>query len=350
MYSTPATGGGPSANDLEEYLLGKKRVDQMLTGDEAAKVGASHKNFIAVQNANTVRDTAAKIREDPMFAIKQQEQAEYAALMTNPLRLRALKERAGIVEDKAKDKEERKRLKKEKKKERRRRDERSLSPRSRRRDGDHGRRNTYPSDNQSLSSERERSPRRSSRYDDSPPRRSRYDSPPRRRHYDDSPPRYRRSDDTPPRDRSRSRSPIGRGRSGSGSGRRSRSPDYSYPRRARSRSPPTHRHRSPPPRRPSPPRAQLQPSAEERAARLAAMSANATSMQSERDVRLAEIKKLEEAEAAKEEAARMRASKEGGKGAFMREQERALYGGGGGGMDLAERLRRGRKDLVRERE
>lgn len=38
MYATPAAGGGPSANDLEEYLLGKKRVDQMLTGDEAAKV------------------------------------------------------------------------------------------------------------------------------------------------------------------------------------------------------------------------------------------------------------------------------------------------------------------------
>jgi hypothetical protein len=80
------------------------------------------------------------------------------------------------------------------------------------------------------------------------------------------------------------------------------------------------------------------------------MSANAESMQSERDVRLAQIKQLEEAEAAKEEAARMKASKEGGgKGAFMREQEKALYGGGGG-MDLAERLRRGRKDLVRERE
>ncbi|KAG8716656.1 hypothetical protein FRC08_009079 [Ceratobasidium sp. 394] len=63
-------------------------------------------------------------------------------------------------------------------------------------------------------------------------------------------------------------------------------------------------------------------------------------MQSERDVRLAEIKKLEAAEAA-EEAARMRASKEGGKGAFMREQEKALYGGGGGGMDLAEQLGRG---------
>ncbi|KAG8691487.1 hypothetical protein FRC09_011610 [Ceratobasidium sp. 395] len=92
------------------------------------------------------------------------------------------------------------------------------------------------------------------------------------------------------------------------------------------------------------------PSAEERAARLAAMSADAASMQSERNVRLAKIKVLEEAEAAKEEEERMRASKEGGKGAFMRDQEKALYGGGGGGMDLAERLRRGRKDLVRERD
>jgi len=64
MYSTPATGSGPSANDLEDYLLGKKRVDKILTGDENDKVGASHKNFIATQFANTVRDTAAKIRED----------------------------------------------------------------------------------------------------------------------------------------------------------------------------------------------------------------------------------------------------------------------------------------------
>ncbi|KAG8682062.1 RNA-splicing factor, partial [Ceratobasidium sp. 395] len=225
MYATPATGGGPSANELEEYLLGKKRVDQMLTGDEAAKVGASHKNFIAVQNANTARDTASKIREDPMFAIKQQEQAEYAALMSNPLRLRAMKERAGIVEDKAKDKakdkEERKRLKKEKKKERRYRDERSLSPRSRRWDRDydrHEQRDAHPRDERSMSPERERSPRRSSRYDDSP-RRSRYDSPPRRRRSDDSPRRYHRSDDTPPRDRSPSPARHG-ANGGSGAGRR----------------------------------------------------------------------------------------------------------------------------------
>jgi Pre-mRNA splicing factor len=38
MYATPASGSGANANELEDYLLGKKRVDKMLTGDENAKV------------------------------------------------------------------------------------------------------------------------------------------------------------------------------------------------------------------------------------------------------------------------------------------------------------------------
>jgi len=38
MYATPAAGNGPSASDLEDYLLGKKRVDKILTGDENEKV------------------------------------------------------------------------------------------------------------------------------------------------------------------------------------------------------------------------------------------------------------------------------------------------------------------------
>lgn len=118
----------------------------------------------------------------------------------------------------------------------------------------------------------------------------------------------------------------------------------------RNRSPSAQRRRSPQRRAGSPPRGPSQPSAADRAARLAAMSADAESMQSERDVRLSQIKKLEEAEALAEAAARERAGKEGGKGAFMREQEKALYGNTGAGMDLAERLRRSRKDLVRERE
>lgn len=38
MYATPATGNSQNTNDLEDYLLGKKRVDKMLTADDNAKV------------------------------------------------------------------------------------------------------------------------------------------------------------------------------------------------------------------------------------------------------------------------------------------------------------------------
>lgn len=69
--------------------------------------------------ADSARDTAAKIREDPLFAIKQQEQAAYQALMSNPLRLKQLKEKElgkeGRKEEKRREKEERRREKDEKK-------------------------------------------------------------------------------------------------------------------------------------------------------------------------------------------------------------------------------------------
>ena len=38
MYATPATGSSQNANELEDYLLGKKRVDKILTADENEKV------------------------------------------------------------------------------------------------------------------------------------------------------------------------------------------------------------------------------------------------------------------------------------------------------------------------
>lgn len=38
MYATPAAGGSTNPNDLEDYLLGKRRVDKVLTGDDNAKV------------------------------------------------------------------------------------------------------------------------------------------------------------------------------------------------------------------------------------------------------------------------------------------------------------------------
>ena len=37
MYATPATGSSQNANELEDYLLGKKRVDKILIGTENEK-------------------------------------------------------------------------------------------------------------------------------------------------------------------------------------------------------------------------------------------------------------------------------------------------------------------------
>ncbi|KAG9121701.1 RNA-splicing factor, partial [Ceratobasidium sp. 392] len=111
IHAAPATGEGRSTSELEDYLLGKKRVDQTLTGDEAAKA-------CSIIHTNTDRDTTAKVCKDPVFAIEQQEQTEDAAYMSNPLRSRAMKGRTRTEENQGKDEEERKRLK-EKKKERR---------------------------------------------------------------------------------------------------------------------------------------------------------------------------------------------------------------------------------------
>lgn len=323
MYATPATGINQNANDLEDYLLGKKRVDKILTADENAQLGASHKNFIAIQNANNIRDIAAKIREDPLLAIKQQEQAAYQALMSNPLRLREMQERNGIKPKK--DKKEKKREKKEKK-------ERLARER-----GDRS---------------RSRSPARDYK---------RYD-----RQYD-------ADDDRHYRRRSRSRSPgYRRGRDSLDDGvrtwpRSDESDDNGYGRRRstersvkrteddrkrrRSPSPP---HRNPYPKRSrySPPRSDFRPgpsakkqpsnAAEDRAAKLAAMQSGATSMEVERQQRLMALLEKEKAELEAEEQARIKSK---GMGGFLGQEQKKVFGGVGG---LEDRLRRGRGGLVAE--
>ncbi|KAJ7631165.1 Pre-mRNA splicing factor-domain-containing protein [Roridomyces roridus] len=350
MYSTPATGSSQNPNDLEDYLLGKKRVDKILTADENAKVGASHKNFIAIQNANNARDTAAKIREDPLLAIKQQEQAAYQALMSNPLRLREMQERNGIKPKKDKkarklEKEERKRLKYE----RRERDSRSLSPADNKKRRERSRsRDRYS-----------RSRRSPSPYD----RRSRSRSPERSRRDD-----YKREPSlTPPRDSHRRRSPVRSiknedrhvrtwprsDESDDNAGPRSRSPDYragGKRGRSRSRTPDdrdrnSHLKRSrmsppPPPRAAPPPRTMADRAAEDRAARLAAMSSNATAMSSERQERLAAMLEKEKAELAREEELR---KKNKGTGGFLSQEQKKVFGGS---IGLEDRIRRGRGGMV----
>ena len=110
MYAAPSNEGGAlggarlGEKEMEDYLLGKRRVDEVLKAGEqnvsqeifssklTRQIGNTHKEFIAVQNANSARDTAAKIREDPLLAIRQQEQAAMAALANRPEIRRKLKE------------------------------------------------------------------------------------------------------------------------------------------------------------------------------------------------------------------------------------------------------------------
>lgn len=95
LYAAPSAGAGPQAEELEQYLLGKKTVDKLFkeqderkmaemaaasgqAGPSAAQGGVA--GIVAAgQNANNARDLAAKVREDPLLAIKQQEQAAYEA-------------------------------------------------------------------------------------------------------------------------------------------------------------------------------------------------------------------------------------------------------------------------------
>ena len=127
MYAAPGNEGGAlggariGERDMEDYLLGKKRVDEVLAqGDKNvrscpnmpqmvahAQIGDMSKDFIALQNANSARDTASKIREDPLLAIKRQELAAIEALRNRPEIRRKLKEMQKAKEGGKDDKEAR---------------------------------------------------------------------------------------------------------------------------------------------------------------------------------------------------------------------------------------------------
>ncbi|RPD55887.1 hypothetical protein L227DRAFT_588349 [Lentinus tigrinus ALCF2SS1-6] len=346
MYATPATGSSQNANELEDYLLGKKRVDKILTADENEKIGAAHKNFIATQYANTVRDTAAKIREDPLLAIKQQEQAAYQALMSNPLRLRELQERTGIkVKKDKKDKKDKKKDKHKHQKDKYR-DSRSRSPaysdRDRRRSDSRDRHSRRRSP--SPYGRRSRSPAPSrSRYDD-----GRRDDYRRERSRDRSPGRYRdsresgkvktwprsdESDDNAYDTRRRSRSPV-RPRDDYDSRKRRRSSSRD-PRQAEPASLKRTRMSPPPSRAPARP----VENADDRAARLAAMTSNASSLTQERREHLTQLLERERADMEAEERAR---EKSKGMGGFLSHEQKKVFGGSGG---LEERIRRGRGQM-----
>lgn len=103
MYQGPSDGQGGTTEELEGFLLGKRRIDNLLKGNEHQKLEkqAGQSSFMALQNANTDRDTAMKIREDPLLAMKRKEQEHYAAMMKDPARQRQLLAMMGKSEEKS---------------------------------------------------------------------------------------------------------------------------------------------------------------------------------------------------------------------------------------------------------
>ncbi|PWN40351.1 hypothetical protein IE81DRAFT_325648 [Ceraceosorus guamensis] len=384
MYATPASNAGPNAGELEDYLLGKKRIDKLLKQDEMARV-SKHDSTGPGSGApagpsssiNAARDVSNKIRDDPLMSIKAQEAAAYQALLKDPTRLKALKAAAAAKGGdgspaEGESKEERRRRKEEK---RRRKEEREgRREEDRQREGDRYRDARREEDRSGLRD-------RDAYYGRMEDRGGRRERPDRsdRAHRDEREDRHQRDYERSRRDDWYDRGGYREGESSTqrraSSGRDARHlidrRQPSSARRPHSRSPSRHdgaRSRSRSPIRPAPAPAPAPPldarssypAASEREAKLAAMQSNASALNASRRSQLERVRVAEEAELVREEELRRKLAsrrekagggEEGGKATFVLEQQRLAYGMGAGArgqkdmeMDLAQRLRRGGRE------
>ncbi|KEF57187.1 uncharacterized protein A1O9_07377 [Exophiala aquamarina CBS 119918] len=329
MYSGPSSGEAGTTEEMEGYLLGKRRIDGLLKGTENQKLEKSAKedSFMAIQNANTLRDTMMKIREDPMLAIKKQEQAAYDAMMNDPVKRRLLLKAAGKEDESERDRKRRKHH------HRHHRHHRDDPDRERDRAQDRGRDSA-----RERHSHRDRDRERGEKERD-------------RQKYDRSS-NNRRSANTSSSSRSRSRSPPRR----EGRSQRSRSPyrrrgsfrDANWRPRSRSRSysPPRHNnhsntlrktqswHTSRPQRRKSS-SPDGQPKGDDLAARLAAMQQDASELDQQRERRLADIAERDRQQQERDDASRAKNARYGGRADFVNSFHKKA-----GDMTLGQRMGR----------
>lgn len=363
MYQGPNDGGRDEYSS-EAFLLGKRRIDSILRGDDAKKVeksaGPPGETPGPLSVVASVRDTAAKIREDPLVAIKRQEQEAYQAMMKDPSKRRQLLAQMGIAEEKptkTKHREDK---------------HRSHRHRSRRhhddQDSDHGR---YRRKRRDDSRDRSRSPRRHDDDEDYERRRkrrrsdSRHEAPSKRHHSDesDSDRRYksRRSDsrerwrydsDEEQRFQEKRRDRSGRRPQGS-NGKDSREArdhshrryhdddqrggvsakrDYAGGRRYNGKNGGAQSNGS----------RSDKMDEEERARKLAAMQNDATDLDKAREARLAALAEKERADRDADDQARSKSSKYGGRDFANRLHNSA------GNESLADRIGRGRQGLQKD--
>lgn len=328
LYSGPAQGMDRTSEEMEALLLGKRRIDGLLTGkdNDILKKNAGTEGFLKTPTgvANQ-KDIVAKVREDPLLAIKRKEQEALEVYMNDPTRRRKLHGTGGVDG---------------KKKERRHRQKYD--------DEDRDRHHRKRSRSRSGKRHRSRSPR---------PDRDRDDRDYRRRSRErtkrsDSRERSTRSDSR--ERRHLSRTPEKRGGSHSHHDEDEKKKDGTSPHSARRHndrrlSPPRRssrpRYRSPPRRHAKATSISAADEEAERARKLAAMQSNASSLDADRVKRLALLDEKEKADAAAEGEARMRNNKYGGRAQFLNQAHRQA-----GEMDLGERVGRSRQGLVQGRD
>lgn len=103
MYEGPSDGQNGTTEELEGFLLGKRRIDNLLTRgseQETLKKQVGPGPDLAMVPKLNERDTAAKLREDPLLAIKRKEQEAYEAMVNDPIRRQQLLASMGKSEEK----------------------------------------------------------------------------------------------------------------------------------------------------------------------------------------------------------------------------------------------------------
>ena len=353
MYKGPGSGGpgagGGVSEEMEGYLLGKRRLDGLVKRSESEnlKKEAGQEGFMLIGGtANTARDTMSKVANDPMLAIKKQEQAAYEAMMSDPVKRKQLMQAAGQDGEDDGGAKEKDRERKHRSHRHKHRDDRNgeghRSKRRRYSDKDDERRShrhrshRHRHRSASDSRSRSRSPRRRSDEDKDDRRhksqgdrreyeRSRLRTPPRRRDYEEDSRDRKRSYPSPRRSGSsdsRSRSPYRPRRQASYNKDRPRqqSSDYRPSRKSYT----------------SPPEDKKANEEAERAAKLAAMQSNASDLEKDRKLRLADLAAMEAKQ--KDEDDKKRSDKASFIGSVRKDAEdidmsRRLQGRGGG-MDI----------------
>ena len=295
MYTAPGSGAGTVGEQMEQYLLGKRGVEELIKGDENEKLkrGAEQSWGVGAggggMGTNSVMDTKNKILADPLLAIKKQEQRKLEELMSNPIKLKQMKKELdrmnGKKEEKKHDKSRRHRHRDEEedrdrdghRSKKRSRDRGESERRHRDRDDD------YRSEKRSRDDDGYRS--RTRRDEDDRPR------PSSSRNYED-------------RDRKRDRSPYRPSSRRSPSPLRNRQRDRSF---AIKREPTLE-----------------QDNDDAKAAAIQAMLSNAEDLESSRAVRLAALEEKEKVDWEKDEQERMRRKGLGGRAGFMKDMQNRI--------------------------